>query len=502
MKMPLSRQYVVRALFLLLMFGAVAVAVVFVESELRVYFNESHIDGLCQDARQYMMLNRNDSAIASLARAERLLTEDTDPLVRGKVYARIGYFYKSQADYERAMAYGRQALDANRKGGDRKREAWDLLCLGDYIRFRDSRDTASLDYYRAAWRMHLPDDTLAGNIIQRIGLYYHYRQDTDSALYYLRASLAYPQKKYEHSIRLLFMGITFHEAHQLDSAEYYVRQALAHTTSLRQRSGCTTLLHRIAIEQGDTAAMLLYGNRLLQYKDSIMMLENRTAQGLTKMEVERTARERQAKRRFAWWMGGFCVMLIGVAGGLTWLFFRKQKNKDLAVQELEQAFMEEKAKNARSCSLETSISEQFKSRQGLRLEENRRLWVQRLREATAALPAGSPYSPRRKAALQAAYARLLHADDWEACCRLVNDEFNHFVDKINRYYDRMTDKSRSTLLCCCLLLLEVPQADIESILGYTGLDTYRSTIKGLCRRFGLTRREELFPFLLYLMLND
>ena len=85
---------------------------------------------------------------------------------------------------------------------------------------------------------------------------------------------------------------------------------------------------------------------------------------------------------------------------------------------------------------------------------------------------------------------------------MMNDEFNHFVDKINRYYDRMTDKSRSTLLCCCLLLLEVPQADIESILGYTGLDTYRSTIKGLCRRFGLTRREELFPFLLYLMLDD
>lgn len=502
MRLPLSRQYVVRVLLLLLMFGAGTVAIVFVAGELRVCFNESRIDDLCQDARQYMMLHQNDSAIASLARAEHLLTEDTDPLVRGKVYARIGYFYKSQADYERAIIYGRQALDANRAGGDRKREAWDLLCLGDYIRSRNNRDTASLDYYRAAWLMHLPDDTLTGNIIQRIGLYYHYRQDTDSALHYLRASLAYPQKRYEHSIRLLFMGITFFETHRLDSAEYYVRQALTHTTSLRQRSGCTTLLHRIATERGDTAAMVLYANRLLQYKDSIMTMENRTAQGLTKMEVERTERERQARRRFAWWMGGLCVALAGLMGGLAWLFFRKQKDKDLAIRELEQAFVEEKTKNAHSRSLEKSISEQFKSRQGLQLEEHRRLWVKRLREATAALPAGSPYSPRRKAVLQAAYAPLLHTDDWASCRRLMNDEFNHFVDKIGRYYDRTTDKSRSTLMCCCLLLLEVPQADIESILGYTGLDTYRSTIKGLCRRFGLARREELFPFLLHLMLED
>ena len=116
MRLPLSRQYVVRVLLLLLMFGAGAVAIVFVAGELRVCFNESRIDDLCQDARQYMMLHQNDSAIASLARAEHLLTEDTDPLVRGKVYARIGYFYKSQADYERAIVYGRQALDANRAG--------------------------------------------------------------------------------------------------------------------------------------------------------------------------------------------------------------------------------------------------------------------------------------------------------------------------------------------------------------------------------------------------
>ena len=237
--------------------------------------NEAEIELLCEKGKLYIDYNQHDSAIVCLTQAKALLNQQTDFTLSGRLYSYLGSIWKSKMDWQRSEFYYNKALEAYRQAGNKTKEAWNMLFLGDVLRLKDKQTSQSLDYYHKALSMNLSNDTLKGNAIQRIGLYYYYRHETDSALRYLKESLNYPYTGKEQSVRLLFTGVAFYEAQQPDSAERYLKLALQHPNGLRQQSGCYSMLHQIATDRNDTAAMAHYGALCRQCSDSIMRMETR-----------------------------------------------------------------------------------------------------------------------------------------------------------------------------------------------------------------------------------
>ena len=77
------------------------------------------IDSLYVQGKQYTGNDQWDSAMIVFSEAERLLNPQTDLVMRGRVYAVLGYLWKSNSNIPKAIEYQEKAWRAYDKAGKR-----------------------------------------------------------------------------------------------------------------------------------------------------------------------------------------------------------------------------------------------------------------------------------------------------------------------------------------------------------------------------------------------
>ena len=244
------------------------------------------IDALYVQGDRHLNNDQWDSAMIVFSEAERLLNPQTDLVMRGRVYACLGYLWKSNSDIPKAIEYQEKAWQAYDKAGDEDLSVLTLLKIGDYhLDFKTPEGyQQAFQYIELTNAYQNINDTTRGNILQNKAFVYFFANQWDSAIVYFHKAQAYPLRSSTHCINRLYLGISYFNLNQLDSAKLYVTEALTYPAGFRQRSGCHNMLRKIAEAQGDSAAYHHYATMSIAYKDSTMRKENSLSRQATVMD--------------------------------------------------------------------------------------------------------------------------------------------------------------------------------------------------------------------------
>ena len=257
------------------------------------------IDSLYVQGKQYTGNDQWDTAMIVFSEAERLLNPQTDLVMRGRVYAALGYLWKLNSNIPKAIEYQEKAWQAYDKAGNETLSVLTLLKISDYhskLKTPEGRRKA-LEYIDQANVYQNLNDTTRGSILQYKAMAYFFANQWDSAIVYFRKAQAYPLRSSTHCINRLYLGISYFNLNQFDSAKCCVTEALTYPAKLQQRSGCYNILHRIANAEGDSAAINQYAAILITYKDSMMRKENTLSYQATAMDDKADALQDKKHRR-------------------------------------------------------------------------------------------------------------------------------------------------------------------------------------------------------------
>lgn len=445
---------------------------------------------------QWRDQNRLDSAIHCFHKAEKALTLATDPALKAKVYLNIADLLCYQENYRQAIGYFEEALALYKKSDNKEMEAYTLLDIGDCQRKRHDKVSHAPYLYYAQALAIAPNDTIVGNVYQRIGLAFYYEQRYDSARYYLRKSMCYPYYYDDGPAgRLLFIGRSFKAEGQLDSAKCYVLQALEYPIGHYQRSGCYATLQEIAQLQKDTIEAMRYALPYMQHADSIAFMESKLSNELYDIE----SLETEHLSRWVYWLVACMVVLVGV--GCWVILWRKRQaeqacarskalTEQLAQKEQEQEKLQRQLEQERQRresreQLKAGLMRKLEMEDARALERRRQDCMSRLQEACAKAERYPLLSARYKEIVSSAYDQVLHWSDTEQLIASVNRDFNHFARRIEAGYMERSSASRTAVKLCVLLLFDAPMEHIQVLQGYDK-KAYRQAIGRLYKRFDAT----------------
>lgn len=291
---------------------------------------------LYKQGNEYIDANHWDSAMIVFSKAERLLNRHTDLVMRGKIYARLGYLWDNNNNILKGIEYREKALQAYEEGGDENRIALTLLKIGDYyanLKTSENYEKA-FNYIERAQRYQNVNDTTKGSILHYKGLVHFFADQWDSAIVCFNKAYAYPYRNSTLCVNRLYLGISHFKLGRLDSAKFYVKEAQKIPAGFRQRSGCCNMLHRIAKAEGDSVAAQHYASLLIAYKDSTMRLENAVSRQVVAIDSEADlVRDKQYQRQTAF-IGGFIIVVLIVGCCVLRIRTRRhQKEKKLWQEE-------------------------------------------------------------------------------------------------------------------------------------------------------------------------
>ena len=309
------------------------------------------IDSLYVQGKQYTGNDQWDSAMIVFSEAERLLNPQTDLVMRGRVYAALGYLWKLNSNIPKAIEYQEKAWQAYDKAGNETLSVLTLLKISDYqskLKTPEGRRKA-LEYIDQANAYQNLNDTTRGSILQYKAMAYFFANQWDSAIVYFHKAQAYPMRSSNTCINRLYLGISYLNLNQLDSAKCCVTEALTYPAKLQQRSGCYNILHRIANAEGDSVATNHYAAILITYKDSMMRKENTLSYQATAMDDKVDALQDTKHRRRVTLITVALALVIIVALTLYTLLTRRhqQQQKDWQHQMQEAQQEHENSRNER-----------------------------------------------------------------------------------------------------------------------------------------------------------
>lgn len=407
---------------------------------------------LLKQGIEYMDNSHNDSAMICLSEAYELVNPMTEKELLGDLNMNIGYLYIASTENEQAIKYLEYAAAEYQGMSDKSKAVLALLRVARSMQMVNNDNPQVMHYLQKALSLAQGNDTLIGNVYQYMGVQYSRRGIGDSAVYYLEKSTHYPYITAGMSIRLLFLGITFFEAfNELDSAEYYINKALEYPTSIRQRSGCHTMLHRIVVARGDSAEILRRAAVYALYQDSILQWEQSMAKELVDMNdrLEKKENSLTLDRRNLILLVVFGVALLIIA--LLWLVHwwrARHRERRTQLQQTNQSLLMELDKEKLAA---------------------RKTWEEELEHL-------KNYGE---------LADYLHWKDWQSCTQSVNDELNGFFEHL---YAEYPDLSEQDQRLCLLVLLDFSAREMAEWL-YLSESSIGKTKYRVAQKLGCTSGE-------------
>ena len=404
------------------------------------------IDSLYVQGDRYLNNDQWDSAMIVFSEAERLLNPQTDLVMRGRVYAALGYLWKSNSNIPKAIEYKKKAWQAYDKAGNEDLSVLTLLKISDYhSNYKTSEGhRKALEYIERTNAYQNINDTTRGNILQNKAFVYFFANQWDSAIVCFHKAQAYPMRSSTHCINRLYLGISYLNLNQLDSAKCCVTEALTYPAKLQQRSGCYNILHRIANAEGDSAAINHYAAILITYKDSMMRKENTLSYQATAMDDKADALQDKKHRRQMTFIAIALALVVIVALAVYCLRTRRhqQQQKDLQHQMQEAQSATKLAENIAREAEETLQKEQKANQQMLSEKKN-----QRIQE------------------LQATYPPTVHhwsEEQWEQISHDMKLHGDLFLTRLNEQHPNL---SKEEVRLCVLIILNYSHAEIANSLS-------------------------------------
>jgi len=386
--------------------------------------------------RMYYYAQHYDEATEMYLKALDNCQNKKDNELLGKIYGDMGYICSVQQEYTKAREKYSLAVDCFNQINKRVDASLRIIDIG--ITYRCEKNyRMALKYYRNSSSL-TNDPLILGVAYQEIGINYQFIKQNDSALFYLRKSLHYPQKNdNNNAVRYYTLSNLFFSTSKFDSAIHYANIALSHPSSFFTQKACYRILANSKYMQGDFKSMAYYMTRYQISSDSVRKIETQTRTTVLE-DFHKTSETAHKTKRYlsilAWTLP--FVIIISL-----FIFFRlrqRNKGKEKQLVEVELQLSE------KQMSLKNNFIQKIEESKSFHMDEYRK----------------SPLA-KREAMDKEVYNVCLHLNDWKVFSESMNRTFNNTVSFLEKTYPDIT---RKEITWCCLYLLNIHSGDMALVL--------------------------------------
>ncbi len=212
----------------------------------------------------YYLRSAIDSALHFYQRAEGLAMTYSGIKKKDKLYNSMGSYYFSLGNYRQAKNYLYKSLQLAKRR--EKKDIAEEGIIKNNIAIADEK-LGNYDEAIVAFKALMKNSLHTQAILHNLGLSYGGKQQYDSAVYYLRRALLYPDDRTKN-ITLNYLGHAYTRLGKLDSALHYYASSLTLNSSLF--SNKNVILANAYRGVGDVkAAQLSFDSALHYYQKSL-----------------------------------------------------------------------------------------------------------------------------------------------------------------------------------------------------------------------------------------
>ena len=436
-----------------------------IDYSLNYYRNENNKLNLAKSyffkARMCKKRQQFDDAVTLYLKSLDLLNSTKNYLLLGEIYSDLGDIGIIQKDYSESLKKISTSIDYFNKAGNKVEAGYRVVTIGKIYRFRKDFEKAH-KYFKKGISI-TSDSLLLGFAYQEIGINYYWAKQYDSAQYYLLRSLQFPYKGPNYSIRCYYLADLLYNIIQYDSAFCYAQLALKYPSNFFNQRDCYRILANTEYYRGDFEKMGFYISKYQDCSDSVGKIEIQSKASLLENLHNNNQETSTTKRNMIWTVSMSVLVLLFLVIIVYLLFLRdklKKSQLDIYKQEL----------NQKQEFVNQSLYK--------KIAENRESQAEARRYA----------SPSERTKLdKELYEKCLHLSNWDAFSCEMNHAFNQIVEVLQSDYSGITQKE---ITWCCLLLLNVPNADKILLLNATTDSLYKLKQR-LAQKMNLKSTKEL-----------
>lgn len=443
-----------KALFGLLFFQALSISakelspVEMIDFSIDYYTRENNKERLayCYLYKGRMHMGKREYADAIkcfLIALQNSKTLKNDDLL-GRIYFALGQISGYQDETDKALDYYEQALYHFEKVEDTENiskvhliRGWVYLALEDY--------DAAISSSKKALEI-TTDSMVIGDVLHDIGTGYYFKDQPDSAIYYMRQSLTYPYFDTNGASRYYSLGNVYSFLDNNDSAKLYINRALQMPIDIYFEEECYRVLAEVALAENDKAGVAKYINKRQTCQDSIKRLETqpniKLLEQIHKSDIETSQVRTQRLLLVA------AVIFLVVAGAIVSFLLHKGKRQNKQEADSYRSELEKKHE-----LLLLDLADE--------LEQTRAKYADIKRKSNF---------EQREQLEKKIFFEVLRLDDEKAFTDKMNKVLNRLPDKLKIDYPNMTFKD---IIWCCLFMLQFSTADISLIMDYKQSSQYK-----------------------------
>jgi len=394
--------------------------------------------------RVFKRKRRYGEAIQNYLKALEYVDNKKDDTLLGKVYFDLGQIATYQNESDKALEYFKQSGIHLEKANEVGNLAKVYLVMGLLYQAINDFD-ASIRFSIKALEA-TTDSTVMGDVMNGIGSSYYFKEQPDSALYYIRQSLRYPYYSTNKSQRLYNLSNVYTFLNQYDSALVYVNQALQLPIDIYIEEECYRVLINIAIAKDDKANLPKYISLRQACMDSIRHLEQQPNINLLEQLYQSGIKTEEVEYQRLYLIFAIAVLLLIGA-----IIFARLHNHNRRKQHQANTYKIELEKKH-----ELLLSELYDE-----LEHTRAKYAEVRKKGNF---------EQREQIEKTIYNEVLHVDDEKAFTDKMNRVLNRLPEKLKSDY---TDITYKEILWCCLFILQFSTSDISLIMDYKQSSQYK-----------------------------
>lgn len=412
-----------------------------------------------RDKREYA------SAIQNLLNSKRFADPQKDNNLLGKVYFDLGRLSSFQGEYEKTLQHYGEAIEHYEKAGDTASISKIHIVTGWLHMAMENFDDAIQSSQKAL--EITTDSIIIGDALNDLGNAYFYKDEIDSALFYMQQSIHYPHFKTNESLRLYNLGNVYSYIKEYDSAAKYINKALQLPIDIYIEEECYRVMTRVAIAKDDKEKLTYYISRRTACQDSIRVLEQQpNIKLLEKMHYADIETADVKSQRLLLIFSIISLLLIACL--IFLLFNKRNKKKQLSADIKANTYRSELEKKQELLLLELADE----------LEQTKAKYAETRKKANF---------EQREQIDKRIYNEVLHIDDEKTFTDKMNKILNHLPEKLRKCYPEITYKE---ILWCCLFMLDFSTADISLIMDYKQSSQYKFKQR-LSKKLNLNNVKEL-----------
>jgi tetratricopeptide (TPR) repeat protein/DNA-binding CsgD family transcriptional regulator len=408
-----------------------------------------------------------------------------DKRQQGRTLGNIGADFLEQQSYVKALEYTNKALMIGLETNNLTlvTDQYNNLAAIYQVGFRDYK-TAMLNYFKALKvAEEIEDFQQQGGILLNIGRICMKTEQFDSAFFYLDKSYVILRKT-DNPVLLADCYTSLGTYYLLRKDYAKGKQFALSSLKIGEENGmlqsihdATELLHKISMQEKDTAKAYQYHILLTNAKDSLYLLQNQKE--LFRIEIqynqEKVAKEQKIKQITTYFIFGFII--LGLLSGLVivFLFYSRQKIKiKNALLEKEKV---ESTLNFKSKELSINLLSLLKKNE----------LIAEISHKLEALVHAPSLIDLKEAAIKLNLEIKQSSDDrlWQEFSMRFKETNSEFYDKLTEKYPDLT-QSESKL--CAYLRLNMSTKEISDLTGQR-TETIEKARYRLRKKFGLNNSD-------------